>query len=420
MQLKILKSYRSKSFKTLSKYASSSLFRSVVAMISGVLILRWVPPQEIGIWSAVLLIQPYLQFINLGIHIGVNRELPYSLGKKDLDKSRRIINTGYFFSIISAFIGFAVMTIYSIYIVLYKDIAFLAPAIIVIVIVFITFLQLFLTSLYRTNNDFSKLSNIYLVESLSMIVTIPLVYKWGFNGFLIYQLVYRVALFLLTLKYKPFQIKAEFYKTEFKELISIGFPLFIFGYINGIIKTIPRLYILSFSSIYNLGLYSPINTISNSLHLASRYIAQFFSPKMAFKLGEDENSKAVFWSYSLKSTISVFVLNIIIFIPLYFLIELLIPIALPKYVESITAMQIILLSGLMSGAAVGITALNAIKDLKGRLFLTILNSLAIISFILIYTNLIDDILIAMALSVISGDFLYYIISLFYVRFKFIR
>ncbi len=45
--------------------ASSTLF-GVIGMISSFVILRWVAPEEMGLWSSLLLVQTYSTFVAVG------------------------------------------------------------------------------------------------------------------------------------------------------------------------------------------------------------------------------------------------------------------------------------------------------------------------------------------------------------------
>lgn len=389
-------------------------------MIVGIVILRWIGPEKMGIWNTVLLFQPYISFLNLGIHVGLGQEFPFFLGRNDKITAQKLLNSALFVSIFAACIGSIAMSLYTIFLFLNKGIDFLQSGIFGIIIVSITFLQLFFTSIYRSNNDFSKLSDIYFIESIIILLGIPLVIWKGFLGFLIYQMIYRTSLLLLTILNKPYDAKPQFHKKEVLQLIKVGGPLYVFGYISALIKTIPKVIILSTGGVVILGLYAPVNTISNSLHLVSKYFAQFFTPKMAYKLGVDQNAKMSFYNYVKKSTIFIFILNIIMFIPAQYVLSKLIPVILPKYIDSIVAMKIILLSGLLSGALTGVSVLNVLKDFKGRLYITIINFTTILISIYVCLVLFDNILVSVASGAVIGDFLYNLISFVFIKQRHFR
>lgn len=98
-----------KNNKTLLSFSGSSILLSLVKLFANILIIRWIAPEELGIWNTIIVVQSYAVVLNLGISNGLNRELPFALGKNYLNIARKLAETGLFISIIAAFVSFFVL-----------------------------------------------------------------------------------------------------------------------------------------------------------------------------------------------------------------------------------------------------------------------------------------------------------------------
>ncbi len=56
-----------------SKYIGSGLLDTAARTISGLLVLRWLQPQELGQGQSLTVFNSYLQVLSLGITSGLNR-----------------------------------------------------------------------------------------------------------------------------------------------------------------------------------------------------------------------------------------------------------------------------------------------------------------------------------------------------------
>src|SRR5437879_33081 len=74
-------------------YTTASLLVSICTMISGVLMVRWISPADIGLWQSVRLATVYSMFALAGVNNGLSRDLPYYMGKSDETTSRSLAST---------------------------------------------------------------------------------------------------------------------------------------------------------------------------------------------------------------------------------------------------------------------------------------------------------------------------------------
>ena len=62
-------------------------------MLFGLVVLKWITPEEMGIWNGVTIASPYISFLQLGLFVALNRELPFLIGKGDKEKAIRHVRT---------------------------------------------------------------------------------------------------------------------------------------------------------------------------------------------------------------------------------------------------------------------------------------------------------------------------------------
>ncbi|MCA9784514.1 MAG: hypothetical protein KC518_13100, partial [Candidatus Cloacimonetes bacterium] len=70
---------------TFLRFGFSSTLLSVVSMIAGIIVIRWMPPEELGLWQSVLIIQTWALIFQTGVITGLSRELPFHLGRGEED-----------------------------------------------------------------------------------------------------------------------------------------------------------------------------------------------------------------------------------------------------------------------------------------------------------------------------------------------
>src|SRR5690554_4785759 len=82
-----------KNNKVAGKYIGSGLLKSAIQMLSGLIILRWIAPEELGLWQSFTVFVGYVTILNLGVPVGINRELPFFLGKGDENRGLALLKT---------------------------------------------------------------------------------------------------------------------------------------------------------------------------------------------------------------------------------------------------------------------------------------------------------------------------------------
>lgn len=351
-----------KVFKGISLYTISSLSLNFCSLFTGLITYKFIEPYYIGIWQTLLLIETYLMFMRMGIINGMNRELPFELGKGNKSIAISHAETTLAFTLLLI----VTIIVISTGILLFGFVSpkWVFPCLVMMVIVSIKFFNSFLLGTYRANADFSKLTNIQFIQAVLKLAAILLVVKWKFNGLLIKELVLISSLTFLTYHYRPMKsLKVRFNRDSFRKLFKVGFPIFVGGYLIGLLNTVPKLIILKFGTISMLGIYAPLLTVLTAISVIPDSISAYLYPKMTFSLGQS-NDKLKIWKKALFTHLGIFILGIPVALGCWYFVPMFFERFLPNYVESNPLIKTGVFIAIFMGYKFGYTTLITLKEWK--------------------------------------------------------
>ncbi len=408
----------SRKFKSGFFYTLSSLLTSIVNIIAGFLVLRWVGPDEMGIWQALLIINTYAVVGNLGVTTGLARDFPYLLGKGESERAISMASTAKAFTFFCSVISFIILFILLIYFILVnpQSLTFILSLTATILILTINFYKDFVITLFRTNKAFNKLSVVYLIQSIISIVLLILIFKFHYYGFIIYNvLVSFISLILLSI-ISPFKIKNEFNRSNWISLVKTGFPLFLMSYLFGVSKSFIKFAILYFGGIQLLGLFAPVFAIRNGINTLPKVISQYLYPKFSYKYGVT-GDQSLLWKPARNISFLLLIGLLIVILPIYYYMPEIIGTFFPKYFDSVFPSRLSLLSGIAFSAFIGVFVLNSVKGYKERLIITVtyicLSAILPFGLPFFFTDKIS----ALAWSILLIDVIYFIVAYIITRKK---
>src|SRR3569833_2958381 len=75
---------------TIAIYFSGNLAATILTVEGSVLDARWTDPYHMGLWNLAQLAATYLSACQLGVFNGLNRQLPYYIGRGETERSVRV------------------------------------------------------------------------------------------------------------------------------------------------------------------------------------------------------------------------------------------------------------------------------------------------------------------------------------------
>lgn len=327
-------------------FSISNIFGAMLTMIGSFWAANLAGPTLMGAYNTLQLLVIYAPLLTLGVFNGLNRELPYSIGKGDYIKASRHVSVALYVCYVVGAVSFIALLLAACgALILNSSLWALGFAVFAFVIP-LALLRLFTEVTYRTSQDFGWLSVVKLVSGALGVVLVPLLYIHPWGGLLIRALlVALIGILLLWIKRK-FREKAIWDKMHAIQLFSVGFPIFIVGYIYILFINIDRFIIVTRMSLESIGHYTPALLILQGMAILPSSVAQVIYPRAAEKYGR-ENSLRTLLSLVFKPMLWLLLIQLpFVLIGLYYIDDLVLQF-MPRFIQGIEAARWSILIGLV-------------------------------------------------------------------------
>lgn len=405
-------------YKTPLLFTSASMIRAFATIAVGAVIAKFVLPEQLGVFTTLMLFVTYANFLQLGAVSGLNLELPLEIGRGNVEKAKRIAGTIQSFTVVSCI---AVIVLGSVFFSAVNVdfnssqnyVRFLIP--IVLLIAALTFYQNYLLATFRSNSSFLKLSVIQLAESVFNLASIVLVVYLAFEGLIIKTVL--VLLFYVIILHIARPIKVPFYWDThlLKQVIKVGFPIFILSYIEVFAVSADKLFLINYSTLRDVGIYSFAAYSLTAFSIFSSSVASYLYPKLTFNYGKNKN-RLILWGYVKKITILLLGIQSLLFIACYFAVPVVITRFFSQYVDSIPVIHLLILAGVMKGSVIGVNVLWSMKAWKSMVLYQVGTAVVLLLAIFIFIHIIDNKSVAVASGVLAGNIFGFILGI-YLSYK---
>ena len=325
--------------RVLMRFASAQIVSNLLRMLSGFLVVRLIDPELYGQFTGIGVYMGYILLGHGGIINGLNRELPYELGRGNDEYSREMASSVYVLTLIISLLAAIVFLVFGIKNLLSGE---FLTGIIFVAYTFIGGLYLldkqYLPVLYRTNKDFDSLARQNIFIGLGNMLTVLLVWWLGIYGLIVRGFLLAFYEFILLFRNKPYNLDLNYEMSHFVKLFKTGLPIFIVGQVNKLWSTILNNIIFSIGGALNFGLYGLSMIITGAIGVIPNAFGQVVYPRMSIMLGEGKSISQIL-KVNVKPLFFQFGVILVVAIPGALLLPVIIPVILPKYVDGIPAAQ---------------------------------------------------------------------------------
>lgn len=403
-----------KQYKTPLNFVNSTLFLALVSILTSFVTYRYISPEYLGIWATFSTFTTIATFLRLGIPNGMNRELPYYLGKGDKQKAYSFASTTLAYALFTMGILF-LLAIFYLSCNSFSDKGDLSSSYyFAAVVFFITIIvepyTCYLSGTFRTSENFDKVSKIQYIVGLARLTTIVLVALFSYKGFLVRELVITFLNLALYHVYRPIKIKPQFNVSIFKSLFTIGFSSFAVSYVSSFMDTIPRLYIIKECNSLQVGLFSPVLVIFSFVSIIPSTLASYMYPKFAFAYGKG-CSKKIFWDKTKLLMLGSVGIGLVVAMIVFFSIDKLL-LLFPKYINSASYIKIGCLGMAFIGHKVAGTVCVILKLYKWMWVAPICQGIVTILSLVILSQFFSDKVVVASYSLAITYCVLFFVSLF--------
>jgi O-antigen/teichoic acid export membrane protein len=320
--------------------AGGNLLSNVLRMVGGLLQNKYIGPEVLGTFNAIGLALNFTRFLQLGIFNGLNRELPYHIGRNDRPRVGELAAAAQAWAIV---LGIAVGLPFLAVAAWHAGTGnwalaagWLANGVFGFVFFYAT---MYLPATYRTSHDFARLSSVNVLQNGVALLLVAAVVLWGFYG-----LCLRVAVPVLfgvwmLRRWQPILVAPKWNLSHLWHLLIVGLPIFAVGELGGTLWVlIDQKLVQLYMHDRGLGLYSMVVVAGSSMELLPLAVSQVIYPRMSELYGRTHDLAGIM-ALAVKPTI-VMVAGIVPLVAIaWFLAAPLTAMLLPKYVDAVPAMQ---------------------------------------------------------------------------------
>ncbi len=318
----------------------SNMTGSVLGALGGLLAARFLGPEETGLFRFYTIPLTYLTFLHLGTFDGLWRQIPYYAGKNMPEKVDALASAAGAWNLcISTVVscGFICCALHSLWRHdFYGFVGWLSQAICCWGI----FYGGYLNATYRTLHQFVALGRIQMVQAVLNFGAVFLLPYLQFYGLCTRAAFPSVLGVWLCQRDRPLKVPFRFDIKALREVVKVGLPFSFWGSLYTSVWTATEgALMLSLGGVTGLGLFSVAIAMREGINALPQAVYQVLMPRVVADFAREgsvrnANSRVIGLTAGLTG------LMVLIILTVSLLLDILVPYAIPKYVDGIPLMKV--------------------------------------------------------------------------------
>jgi O-antigen/teichoic acid export membrane protein len=319
--------------------AGGNVLASALRMVGGILQARFVGPPVLGLFNSLGLVLGYAPLLQLGILNGLNRELPYYVGKGEHQRVRELAAAAQAWTLmLSAVAGTGLIAVAAWFLMLGNMQVAAGWATNALAAFFLFYGANYLQVTYRTGHDFARLAVVNVVQNAVALALVALVALLSFYG-LCLRAILSGAIGTMMLHYwRPVRVGPKWNFAHWKHLLTVGLPIFGVGQLYACWAVVDQTLVRWYTGNAGMGLYAMVVVTITTLELLPISVTQVVYPRMAEQFGRTGrfDGLARMTIKPMLLTAAAMALGIA---AAWWLVEPVTRIVVPKYVDAVPAMR---------------------------------------------------------------------------------
>jgi O-antigen/teichoic acid export membrane protein len=389
--------------------AGSNILATVLRLAGGLIAARLVLPEEMGVYSGIGLVLTYAAILQFGVLSGLNRELPFWIGKGDRAQAEALAATA--LSWLAAWgavacLGLLGWTALQAALGHWQE---AAGGLSYSLILLMTFPDSYVQATMRTSHEFARLALVQSVGAFVGFALILLVWALGFWGLCLRGVVLAAVQLALLWRWRPVRVGPRFDRSALLRLVKVGLPIFVVGYAFSGWRSLDSAVVIKFLGAHSMGLFQVTVLTLAAGAAVTQALSQVVYPRMVqeyARTGSARHALGLAWRPVLWVAGAGLPLIALGALVLPYVVRLL----LPAYADGIPAAQWSLLTVYILVFAAPLNYFNVVRKLViyGAIIAgscgMFLAALAILS------QALDDKLVAVAVSMAVGTLGYVVVG----------
>ena len=320
-------------------FASGNLLATALRLVSGVLVSRVVDPSVLGLFNGIGLVQGYAPFLQGGVANGLNRELPYRIGKGEEEKVQDLASASQAWILIVGVIAvIGLLGVAGWHGFHGRFELALGWASFTVPVFGILFGEFYLRVLYVTHGRFHRLSFITVATAAVGVATVALVWWLGFEGLCLRGFLLGAVMLALLWQWRPLVVRPRWRWPDFKLLVFTGMPIFLVGQLGAWWPVLNSTMVLGHAGTRGLGLFAIANMAGPTVAMLPRALSQVVYPRMSEQYGRTGRIRDLTQLVAVPTFIT-FGFTLLAVLVAWFATPPVVALILPEYVEGTSAAQ---------------------------------------------------------------------------------
>jgi O-antigen/teichoic acid export membrane protein len=321
--------------------AGGNLVAMAMRLAGGILLGRMVAPGTLGLFAGIGLVLGYASIAQLGILNGVNRELPYHLGRGDAARAHALVAAGQAWALASGGVVASCLLAVAIWQLVQGDLLQAAGWATNAILAMFAFYgnNGYLSITFRTSSEFVRLARVNVVEAATGLAALVLVAAFGFYGLCLRVILAGATSTALLFRWRPLRVGPHWSRSNLRHLFMIGAPIYAVGTVYGLwTGVINSTLVLHFTGTEGMGLYAMVALGITALEVVPAALAQVLYPRMAHEYGAGRDTRHLV-RMSIKPMVATSAVLALVAAVGWFTVEPVVQFLIPQYVGAVPAMQ---------------------------------------------------------------------------------
>jgi O-antigen/teichoic acid export membrane protein len=330
--------------------AGGNLVAMAMRLAGGVLLGRLVAPDTLGLFAGIGLVLAYSSIAQMGVLNGVNRELPYHIGRGNTPRAHELAAAGQAWALAAGGVVSVCLLGVAAWQLAHGNLEQAAGWATNAILAMFAFYgnNGYLSITFRTSSEFVRLARVNVAEAAASLAALVLVAAFGFYGLCLRVIVAGATSTALLFRWRPVRVGPRWSWTNIRHLIIIGAPIYFVGQVYGLwTGVVNSTLVLHYMGTYGMGLYAMVALGIAAMEVIPAALTQVLYPRMAQEYGAGRDVRHLV-RISVKPMLATCAGLAVVAVAGWFLAEPVVEFVVPDYVDAVPAIQWALLLPLVS------------------------------------------------------------------------
>lgn len=283
-------------------FFSGNMSATVLTLLATLMVIRWTPPYQLGLWNLMTVFISYASVLQLGVFNAMNRQIPFHHGSGEMEKAELAAQVGLTWclglTILTLLIGSVAVGYFAL--TGTRDQMFTAMAF-VVVLAGSWSLQFFVVG-YSTAGAFGPLARRTTLIAIAGLPLALLAQVMGYTGLLLRAALVAVVSSSVMYYKSPLSVSPKWDGAMFRQLVRTGFPIWVVGQCGALFMTMDRLVLADSPQL--LGYYAIAAQFAALAVMLPTAFNSVMYPQMSRRYGEHRSAVAL-WQQAMRASAGV-------------------------------------------------------------------------------------------------------------------